>query len=181
MSEPIVTQEVALSFIRTLSGAPGYPFHAEGEGRAAQVLRECTLSVSHARAVVDEFETDFPTLEQIRSVAFRLRENFGGKKPDPVPTHQQLEEAWRGLKDKLAVPEIPGRRWEVSLVVQCIRIALGQCGGVSGRESLPEYERDFPEAVKALRAGREPDYALVEMKLATLIPTWSSVKVPLAR
>ena len=71
-----LTQPVAVALIRGLSGSPGYPFHAEGEARAAAVLAESVVSVEHARAVVEEFEADFPSLEQIRSAAYRLKPEF---------------------------------------------------------------------------------------------------------
>ena len=79
MDTPILTEPVALSLIRSLSGAEGYPFHYEGEMRYAKVLSGCCVGYSHALAVVEEFETGFPSIEQIRNVAWRLKPQFDPK------------------------------------------------------------------------------------------------------
>jgi hypothetical protein len=132
MKDPVIAQEVAVGLLRMLSGSPGYPFHPEGEIRAAAVLRECCVSVGHARRTVEEFEGDFPTLEQIRSVAFRLREEFEPRKPEPEPKgdggefansilqKMQLDmdehwrkdkEMWAKIKTHLKVAEFSGVDW----------------------------------------------------------------------
>jgi hypothetical protein len=76
--------DAALSLIRALSCCPGYPYHSEAEGRMAGVLMECTVNVEHARAVINRFEEDCPTLQEIRTAAFDLREKFVNA-PDAKP------------------------------------------------------------------------------------------------
>lgn len=67
MAFNVITAPVALSIIRRLSGTDGYPFHLEGEVRAADVLIEGCSSVECAYAVVDDFEGDtFPFIESLR-------------------------------------------------------------------------------------------------------------------
>ena len=74
----MIDPTVALSIIRGLSGMEGFPFHEEGQKRYAGVLIECCIEVSHARAVIAEYEGDTcPSLESLRTTALRLNEKCG--------------------------------------------------------------------------------------------------------
>ena len=118
--------ETAVALIRMLSGSPGYPFHAEGEARMAEVLMECTVSMDHARKVIDEFDADFPTIEQLRNTTFRLKEQFVPRPPEPkiekatgpwasdvlnklqadMDEHEKQDrEMWRRIKQHLKVAD----------------------------------------------------------------------------
>jgi len=168
----ILTKPVAISIIRALSGAPGYPFHVEGESQAAHVLTHCCISVSHARAVINEFDTDFPTLEQLRGVAFRLRPQFDPHaraiEDEQRKREEQERRALKGLHD--SVPLIPGVPWEICLQIQCLRIAV--------QEAYKEQAyylaalKDYPEAMTDIRAGLDPDPEMVEKRYRALHPTW---------
>jgi len=172
MPEYPVTLDVALAFIRGLSGAPGYPFHEEGEARAASILRDCSISVEHARAIMEEFEADFPTIQQIRATAYRLRPKF-----DPKARAEEDENRKREAQERAAlkglhqsVPLIPGVRWEICLQIQCLRIATQE-----ERLDPGFYQKalvEFPEAMADIRAGLDPDPAVVETRYRALHPAW---------
>jgi hypothetical protein len=70
----------ALSIVRTLSGRPRYPRHAEGEANMANTLMECCLNEAYARAVVAEFQENFPTPAEVRTQAANIAHKFGGGK-----------------------------------------------------------------------------------------------------
>jgi hypothetical protein len=75
VNEDILTSEVALALIRSLSGTQNYPFREEGEIRLANVLVHYTSGVGHARAVIEEFDTEYcPTVALLRTSAQRLGE-----------------------------------------------------------------------------------------------------------
>lgn len=170
--ELVLTEVVAQSLIRTLAGAPGYPFHVEGEARVAHVLMECALSVEHARAVVEEFEADFPTMEQIRSVAYRLRSKFdpAAKVAETEKRKHETEDraALKGLRD--SVPLIAGVRWEICLQIQCLRIAIQE--GYKDQAYYLQCVKEFPEAMALIRAGQDPDPVVVEKQYRVLHPMW---------
>lgn len=176
-SERVVTEAVALTLVRMLAGAPGYPFHPEGEIRTANVLAECSVSVDHARAVMEEFDAEFPTLEQIRNVAYRLREKF-----DPEVRKRERERSQQEKSDREAlktyakrfVPDIPGVPWEIALQIQCLRIAHQE--GPKDQAYLDAALRDFPEAMRDIRAGREPNPVYVERRYRELWPGVLSAK-----
>ena len=170
MGESVLTEPVAKSLIRTLSSAPGYPFHPEGEARVAHVLMECSISVEHARAIVEEFEGDFPTMEQIRSTGFRLRAKFDPKaKAEEAATRErerQERNALKGLRE--SVPLIPGVRWEICLQIQCLRIAVSEA--FKDQAYYMQCCKEYPEAMADIRDKRDPDPAIVERRYKELHP-----------
>ena len=87
MPNPGVANPVCLALVRELLTAlRNFPFHPEGAERLARVLGECTVSVAHARAVLEEFDSDCPTPREIKDVAYRLREQYvPPPKPDVPP------------------------------------------------------------------------------------------------
>jgi hypothetical protein len=170
MAESELMEPTAIALVRTLSGAPGYPFHPEGESRVAHVLMECSISVEHARAVVEEFESDFPTMEQIRNTAYRLRSNFDAaakaEEAEKREREKQDRAALKGLRD--SVPLITGVRWEICLQIQCLRIAVQEA--YQDQEYYLKCQHEYPEAMAAIRAGRDPDPAIVERRYRELHP-----------
>lgn len=167
---PILSDPMALMLIRKLSGSPGYPFHAEGESRFAEVLAQCSISVEHATAVIDEFEADFPTIEQLRLVAYRLRANFDPKAKAEESASRERERQERntlkGLRE--SVPLIPGVRWEICLQIQCLRIAVSEA--FKDQAYYMQCCKEYPEAMADIREKRDPDPAIVERRYLALHP-----------
>jgi hypothetical protein len=58
---------------------------AEGEADMAYTLMECCVSGAHARAVVAEFQEDFPTPGEVRTQAANISEKFGGSQKPVCP------------------------------------------------------------------------------------------------
>ncbi len=131
MSAPIpvrtaVGKTIALSLIRgELSGFRGYPFNEAGEDRFARELATVSLSVGHARAIVESFEETFPTIKELRDVASNLRPKFEQAenlreiwemqygKPDPLVLTGEVDtsnvrEMWKKLRLKFTQP---GEKW----------------------------------------------------------------------
>jgi hypothetical protein len=80
MPEP-VTQAVAKALIQGLSALREYPRLEAGEDRLAEELVRCSVSVSHARATIEEFDQQCPTIRDLREQADRIRERFEPAKP----------------------------------------------------------------------------------------------------
>lgn len=171
--------------IRQLSMTENYPFHPEGEGKLARVLIETTDGPTHAQLVVDEFDEaeKCPTVEALRSAARRLAEicecgkpKWAHREPGACKRFTAAQEG-EGLtktaggyaKFRQSVPMIPGVPWEVALQVETIRINLGMRGSPPSQDAAIDYKR-YPEAVDAIRAGREPDYKLLESQMHALFP-----------
>ena len=169
-NSPVLSPQLATALIRGLSGSPGYPFHAEGESRAAAVLMDCSISVEHARAIIEEFEADFPSLEQLRSTAYRLRVKFDPKaKEEEAATRErerQERNALKGLRE--SVPLIPGVRWEICLQIQCLRIAVSEA--FKDQAYYMQCCKEYPEAMADIREKRDPDPAIVERRYLALHP-----------
>jgi hypothetical protein len=179
--EPNLTADVALSIFRGLAGCKDYPFHLEGEKRRAGVLIEFCESVTHARQVIEEFDSaeDCPTVEAIRSAAKRLAEvcecgkakwahREGGAcrrfAAAPGEDDDQWQKSPEGYsKFRQSVPMIPGVPWEVALQVQSLKIGI-----------RPGDGDKFPEAVAAIYAGRPIDYKILESQMRALFPNMCS-------
>lgn len=173
---PNLDNEVAVSFIRRLSNTENYPFHPEGEVHLAEVLQNHCDGATHARYVIDEFDevTTCPSVAMLRDAANRLGEvcecgkakwqhrdrgacaRFAGRSEDD----DGLTKTPTGYANfRESVPMIPGVPWEVCLQVASIRIGP--------REHELEI---YPEACAAIRAGREPDYKLLEEQMNKRFP-----------
>lgn len=185
----------ALSLIRSLDGSPGYPFHEEGEARMAAILAASVANGKHAHAVIEEFDNGFPTAEQVKAAARRMGEkcqcgfsryehaengckSFVAVDQDDffTNTKRDTSKEWRQFKN--SVPLVDGVRWEVCLQVETIRIDLGMRGTPPDPQRIAADERDFPEAVAAIRAGREPNYKQIDSILAARIPGYQSQQKP---
>lgn len=183
MSESVVEKSVALAFVRRLSGAPGYPFHPEGELRVAEVLREVSVSVSHALAVVDEFDNNFPTIEEIRSVAYRLREKFDPNWCNPTTDiPRDLRAKGKSSREALLdigmekglVPLLPnGKPDEVLWTAQSILLTIKNFDNPPKRDkdsvgfwaqSMKFYEDTEPTMVRWARAGKSAEEIAVALR-----------------
>jgi hypothetical protein len=89
-----VTSLVAQSILRQLSGFRGYPQTKEGESHFVREFQRVCLSVSHAEAIVKSFDSEFPTIKEIRDTAFTLRSKF-----EHQPTEKEIWEKEFGTPD----------------------------------------------------------------------------------
>lgn len=186
-NQPVLSAELALSYIRGFSGMEHYPFHLEGEKRLAAVLIQFAPAVGHARAVVEEFDGDTcPSVEALRAMCIRMAEKckcgralwqhrdladckwFRAIDPDEIP---DLEKSRADAQASAAlgssrdwVPLIPGVRWDVCLKMQCILLAA------TGKLINDEYARDYPEAFAGARRGAAIDPQYVEQRMRALHP-----------
>lgn len=183
MPDQLIDEEVALSITRKLSGTENYPFHPEGEAHLAAVLAKHCAGVTHARLVIEEFDEAerCPTVEALRAAARRLAEvcecgkakwahregsackRFSG---NPVDDDGLTKTPTGYAKFRESVPVIPGVPWEVCLQVQSLKIGIRP----ASKERARGDEECFPEACAAIRAGREPDYKLLEAQMRALFP-----------
>jgi hypothetical protein len=180
MAESDLTPEVALSIVRGLSGTENYPFHLEGEKRLAGVLVQFTSGVGHARAVVEEFDGDTcPSVESLRTAALRLGEKCRcgfGRWAHPLEKCARFLTVDDGFPQagavletvKQQIPMIPNIPWEVSLRIWCIRLAVSEQRKDPGY--FEETARYFPEAVKDVRAGFDPDPEIVLKRMIEKAP-----------
>jgi len=181
--ESNLTPEVALSIFRSMAGCKDYPFHVEGEKARAVVLIENCAGVSHARQTIAEFDDaeDCPTREAIRSAAKRLAEvcecgkakwqHRDGVACKMFNTRTGSDEWIKGgdggfSKFRDSIPMVEGVPWEVCLQAQSLKISIRP----KSQTKAYDDEEAFPEACAAIRAGREPDYKLLEAQMRRLFP-----------
>jgi hypothetical protein len=133
---------VAAAILGRLEGFRDYP-RGGGARRFVEALADASLSVAHANATVEMFDERFPTIREIRDVAFGLRETFVPKepiekqwekeygKPDPNWSRnltgsykeQKGRMLWQAIRDSLFYTEGPGTRehgsvpsfWQVAM------------------------------------------------------------------
>lgn len=188
----MISVDKALSCIRSLDGSPGYPFHHEAEVRMAEVLSHEAESEAHAEAIIAEFDNGFPTAAQIKAAAKDLAEKCqcgvaryehhkrgcrSFATVDEFAPSETDRNAFNDFKHN-AVPMIPGVRWEVCLQIETIKINLGLRSIPPSPAEISRNERDFREAVAAIRAGREPDPQPIEAVLKKRIPGWNTGTAP---
>lgn len=137
----ITLEEAGQIFRDQLAGFDRYP---KPDTRFIEVLQESTVSVDHARAVVQSFERggkDFPQLADIRDTARNLRPRFDAVIPPEVEwrrrygkpaadwsknltgSHEQQKSRlqWQAIRDSLFYVEGPGESedpsfWTASLI-----------------------------------------------------------------
>lgn len=104
-----------------LSGYRGYPYNEAGENRFGGAIRDNCISVDHARATLESFDEDFPTVRMIHDAAISLRtkfepqvdqqaewrKEFGAAQPFRVPS-DELSMHWQSFRDALYYTEGPG-------------------------------------------------------------------------
>ena len=178
---PNVTQESARALIRGLSNTENYPFHVEGEDRLAGVLVDSCAGVTHAKFVIAEFDEAerCPTVESLRTAARRLAEvcecgkaKWQHRDGTACRMFQEADNdgftktATGYAKFRESVPMIPGVPWEVALQVQSLKIGIRP----RSKENPLSDDEKFPEACAAIRAGREPDYKVLEDRMRELFP-----------
>lgn len=95
MSKPNVSRVVATALLRRLSGFKGYPRGNEaGEAVFIEAIQEVCVSVDHARALVDAFDENFPTLREMRDQALSIKARL-----EPPPDLKKEWEAKYGPPD----------------------------------------------------------------------------------
>lgn len=123
MRPPAIATDVAISFLRRyLSGFKGYPKNdIAGEKRFAEALQDNALSVEHLEATLKTFEDFFPTVRQIRDVAFGLRPRYEAEvdnrkewarefgPPQAFAPPGQMAMHWQAFRDMLYYTEGPAR------------------------------------------------------------------------
>jgi hypothetical protein len=162
--------------------------HCDGPTHARYVIDE-----------FDEVTT-CPSVAMLRDAANRLGEvcQCGKKKwqhrdkgacarfaGQPAEDDGLMKTATGYAKFRESVPVVSGVPWEVCLQAETTCINLGLRGSVGGRKvehgrvidfeaerqmRLQQDEQRFPELVRDLRAGQEPDYKLLESQMRALFP-----------
>jgi len=135
MNPPALALSVASALFEQLSGFRGFPKPGLGRDRFVKVFQESVISVDHARAVVATFDSQMPTLREIRDTAYTLRAQFEPPvdqreewekqygKPDPAwsrqllsvgarPLHAEERKAllWQAIRDSFYYTVGPGAR-----------------------------------------------------------------------
>ncbi|HKF26296.1 MAG TPA: hypothetical protein VKB24_09975 [Candidatus Acidoferrum sp.] len=157
----------------------------------AEILAEAVESEAHAKSVIDAFDTNFPTAAQLKRVARDLGEKcrcgvakwqhgekgcgswYSTADKPYVADAAEDKRTWKQIRD--IVPMIPGQRWEVCLAVENIKVDLGLRALPPDPARIAVDEKLHPEAVAAIRAGRAPDYKLIEQALAKVIHRFGQV------
>jgi hypothetical protein len=129
---PAIVWELACAMFRDLSGYRGYPkpVDSPGEHHFIRAFQEAVISVEHAKAVIDSFDQEFPTILRIRESAHKLRPRFESDplkekqwekkygKPDPnwsrnllAGSHEQnkLRMLREAIRDAVYYTEGPGK------------------------------------------------------------------------
>ena len=166
-----VQPQVGLGLLRRLVGFKGYP-RKEGEGRFVEVLCEVSLSVEHCSAIIESFDSEFPTLREMRDTASNLRPRFEGTedqrakweakygKPDPTfsrritgaagANHVQERRAilWQSIRDAIFYTEEQAGRMDLSGIDdKSERINAFKFW----KKSAVNNQRNYPAEVQAFR------------------------------
>lgn len=178
MKTPVVVDDIAFSLIKQyLAGLRGYNPMAEAVDLLMRTVQAACVSVSHAEAVLSSFDDQCPTPREIKEVALNLREHFLPPKPSQVEQWRKEygspDEAWSESMVKFATgnPTKAQAKAELNrLRTQSIKDAIAYeqeavdvRGGKEGAnlrafwaDHIRWLEKNFPEQVAAVRAGREP-------------------------
>jgi len=161
--------EVARGLLRTLSGFRGYP-RGEGETRFVDVLCEISLSVEHASSTLLCFDSDFPTIRELRDAALNLRPKFQDKtdqrkeweheygKPD-AEWSRRFEQAATGTVPNVD-PVARKRQYQEqkrAMLWQAIRDSIYYTEGPGRKfdsfwaDAAAKHARNHPEEVAAFR------------------------------
>lgn len=165
---------VACGILRQICGFRGYP-KADGETRFVEVLAEVSLSVEHAMEIVKTFDSEFPTLREIRDTALNLRARFETQinqhaewekqygKPEPFPIlaegHQEPEifVLWRETLAFLRTTRFDGKGDIQQVPIgRCWQIAkhLGYKMNRYQQDEIDHYEAAIPKSRESLPVKR---------------------------
>lgn len=186
MNPPAITDVVALTKVRFyLAGLRGYNGMKESESLLARTVQSVCVSVEHADYVLGSFDDMCPTPREMKDVAYGSRERFLPKGPTLQEQWEaEYGPPDAEFKDNLlaALSGIAGgdkkTRFKVELLagrVDALKAAveystpkgqseLNQIVGRENRDASKQFwaaaiardEREYPEQVAAIRAGREP-------------------------
>lgn len=169
-----VQREVGRAMLRQLSGFRGYPkairlsdgnFDAQGEGRFVDCLCEISLSVEHALAIIESFDSEFPTIREMRDVALNLRPRFERKAderkeweskygpPDPAFSAGILGAAIASTSFDPAARKRQHEDERRAMLWQAIRDSIYYTETSDGRRELAEID-DKDERINAFKFWR---------------------------
>lgn len=153
MSDLPVMRVVAESLFRKLEGFDGYPKRGPGESYFIDAFQLACVSVGHAKAVIDSFDGKFPTLREIRDVAFNLKPKF--ESPGPSQREQWEKEYGKPeLFEDVSLPaKYPKQERRDDELWRLLREKFPGCG---------RNRKDWPSWVVLAKAARElgfEDYA----------------------
>lgn len=137
-----ITYDDALGVVREMSGLPGYPFHAEGETRLANILREHAINMDHGLYVVERFNEWTPTplalTDALLNEPTRVRFH---PEPKPDPEEQKRAE-WRA--ELAAEGTEPDPVWSAGLVLVAAAGVVSPDGhGVPKKLETGEFKRQL--------------------------------------
>lgn len=182
---PAIMHEVARSKVRKyLSGLRGYNPMPDAESLLAEALESVCVNLEHADATLRSFEDQCPTPREIKDAGLNLKEKFQPQPslretweaesgpPDPEWSRKLLNVAvaltgnkdkdWeiqkrqmrlQAITDSLYFTEGPGRQELDAMVGKQERSSSKQFWA----DAMRHHEREHPEEVAAIRAGREPE------------------------
>lgn len=176
---PAIVWELACTMMRDLSGYKGYPkpIDSPGEHHFIRAFQESVISVEHAKAVIDSFDQEFPTVLHIRETAHQLRVRF---EPDPLKT-KEWEKRYgppqafevsatlpKGREDDRMWGQIMGflRTTKFDGHGDIQRVHIGRCWQIAKhlgykmnsyqQEEINAYERIYPASKERLPAKPVP-------------------------
>lgn len=186
---PAIMDQTALAKIRRyLSPLRGYNRMPEAESRLVEIVQSVCVSVEHLDAVLETFDTEYPTIREIKETAFNLRERFLPKQPtqreqwekeygppDPEWSRNLLKTATGQVSaiDKKA--QYKAERYNMRLQALKdsvfystpkgqaeISAIVGERDRLASRrfwaEAIERNEKNYPAQIAAIRAGREPQF-----------------------
>jgi len=186
MTAPPITVEVAAPLVRRyLAGLRGYPVRAEGESLLVRTVQECCVSVQHAESVLAVFDHECPTPREIKDAAYNTRERYLPKGPSQREQWEQeygppdtaYTDKMRAMLSGIAASDRKNQ-FKVEFLarkLEALKDAVYYSGPkgqselneIVGRQersaarlfwaqALARDEREYPEQIAAIRAGREP-------------------------
>jgi len=186
-NQPAIVDAVALFKVREcLSGLRGYNNMPQAEMLLVRALQSVAVSVSHADAILTTFDDQCPTPREIKDVAFNTHDKF--LPPQPSQTEQWEKEygkpdaAWSQKLVQAAVKSPAERKRQFEADIRAVHLQAlkdsiyystpaghAELDAIVGKQersadrkfwadALAYNERQYPEQMAALRAGREPEF-----------------------
>lgn len=175
---PAIVWPLACAMMLDLSGYKGYPkpIDSPGEHHFIRAFQESVVSVEHARAVIDAFDQEFPTILRIRETAAKLRPSlsavaqkqewerlYGPPQPfDVSPALQErkgreIDRLWQEVLAFLRTTKFDGhgdiQRVHIG---RCWQIAkhLGYAMNSHQQAEIDAYEHTYPKSRESLPVKR---------------------------
>jgi hypothetical protein len=183
---PAIAGPVALAKVRHhLAGLRGFNPKPEAEALLARTVQAVCISVEHVDAVLSSFDNECPTPREIKDIAWSTRPKFEPKvdqyreweRQYGPPDKQWSENLIKQADQPASKPTM--KEWGAerrAMRLKAIRDTLYYTEGAGRKEldaivgrqerntdkafwtnALRFHEREHPEEVAAIRAGREPE------------------------